>query len=100
MYGIVTLIEGTQADWARGLWAGLTAEFGPEAVAGLNVPHLSYHVANDYDLAAVGERLTHVASRTPSFNVPTSGLGFDGPSCVLWINAVRTPAMSALHAAV
>ena len=98
MYGIVTIVEGEQAKMIRDQWAALGREHGPESVKGLNVPHLSYHVAEAYDLDAASAVLTRLASTTDPFSIPTSGLGFiSAPYTVTWINLTRTPALSNLH---
>lgn len=98
MYGIVTIVEGEQAEMIRGQWAAFAREHGPGSVKGQNIPHMSYHVAEAYDLRTVSAVLTRLASTTDPFSVRTSGLGFiSAPYIVTWINLTRTPALSHLH---
>ena len=100
MYGIVTQIEGALGERIKGLWEDLASRYGADAVAGFNMPHFSYHIADDYDLEPAKALLDRVAASTPAFEVQTAGLGvLVHPGPLVFINVVRTPALSAVHAA-
>ncbi len=100
MYGIVTLVEGALGESIKGLWEGLASRYGADAVAGFNMPHFSYHIADDYDLERAKALLDRVASETPAFDLQMAGLGvIVHPQSLVFINLVRSAALSAVHAA-
>ena len=100
MFGIVTVLEGERGDQVRSLWAELAAAQGPEVTRGHSLPHLTYHVADEYDREAVRALLERLASTTPAFSVRAAGLGFVAREhFVVWLNAVRSPPLTALHEA-
>ncbi len=68
MYGIVTIIEGEAGRQVHALWQQWREQFGDQAVQGMSVPHVSYHVAADYDLDAVaGAVSSQLARVSPGF---------------------------------
>ena len=98
MYGIVTIVEGTEGDAVSRLWRNLAETHGAGAIAGFNIPHLSYHVAEQYDLAAVRRLVEETAQHSKAFDVPTVGIGFiASPYPITFINLTRTPALSRVH---
>ena len=100
MYGIVTIAEGEAGAQVLALWEELSKGEAWEAVGEMSVPHLSYHVAETYRLAAVEKLLERVAGETAPFRLPMASIGVVcGPHHVVYLTAVRTPALSALHEA-
>ena len=100
MFGIVTLLDGERGDQVRSLWAELATAHGPEVMGEQNLPHLTYHVADEYDREAVRALLERLAAATPAFAVRAAGLGFVAREhFVVWLNAVRSPPLTALHEA-
>lgn len=101
MYGIVTIVDGERGAQIRRVWADLARRYGDDAIEGFNLPHLSYHVADDYDREAISALLQRLAAETKAFRVPARGLGVipSRAARVLFISVVRTPGLSALHEA-
>ena len=101
MYGVVTIVEGEAGRQVHALWQQWREQFGDRAVQGMSVPHVSYHVASDYDLDAVRTLFEGLAAHTRAFEVRAAGVAFiagaDGD--VVWINVARSPAMNELHEA-
>ena len=98
MFGIVTILEGQPGAQVKKLWSDLSARYGADAVKGLSIPHLTYQAADDYDKELVEALLERVAANTQEFTAPAAGLGvIHRDSTLLFINLVRTPALSALH---
>lgn len=99
MYGIVSIVEGPLAAQIERAWATLRAKHGPAATHGHNLPHLSYHVAHDYDLPAVDALFKRLAGASPAFDAPLGGLGtiaFESGR-IVFLNVRRTPPLSALQ---
>ncbi len=101
MYGIVTIIEGQAGRQVHALWQQWREQFGEQAVQGMSVPHVSYHVADDYDLDAVRALFEGLATHTRAFEVRAAGVAFiaGANGDVVWINVARSPAMNDLHEA-
>lgn len=99
VYGVVTLIEGRAGEQVLALWERLRSELGPEAIAEMTTPHMTYHVADAYDLDAIRRLFERTAEDVCSFEVATPGIGIvaraDGG--VTWLNVTRTPGLSQLH---
>lgn len=101
MAGIVSLLDEPSEQFTRALWAELDERYGLHAVAQrVPLPHCSYHVAAEYDLARLAEALRRVAAQTRPFAATITGLGaFEAPEPVLYLAVERNPALDALHAA-
>ncbi|MFQ6019555.1 MAG: hypothetical protein ACE5KW_02240 [Dehalococcoidia bacterium] len=98
MFGIVTVLEGEPEEQVRALWSELRAAFGADLVKGLNLPHLSFHVADRYEEELARALLKRVGGTTEEFSVPTPALVFvAGEFTGVGLIAMRTPALSALH---
>lgn len=86
MYGIVSLLDATHEARVRALWAEFREKFDVEGVARVPIPHLSYHIADEYDLPRMKPLLNQIAHDTEVFEVDTDGLGiFTGENPVLYI---------------
>ncbi len=78
------------------LTAQVAEEAGPGGVSPW--PHVTYHVAGDYDLARLEAVLGDLAAASRALVVRTSGLGvFTGPHPVLYIPVVRGPELTSFH---
>jgi 2'-5' RNA ligase len=77
----------------------LDSRFIREGFCPTPYPHLSFHVAEGYDLAALAPGLARVAASTPRLRLRASGLGlFTVPAHpVLYLTVVRDPALSEFH---
>jgi 2'-5' RNA ligase len=61
-------------------------------------PHISYQVAEQYDLATLRSALAQLVHKRNSFQVVTSGLGcFAGAQPTLYIPVVRSSVLAELH---
>lgn len=104
MYGIVTIVDGVAREQIEALWAELRADYGEAALAGFSLPHMTYHVADDYDLDALRALLERLAAAQPVFSAPMRTLAAlvgeqDTGGVVTSLAPTRTPQLSALHAA-
>ncbi len=99
MHGVVSLLDSTHTAQVECLWAELDADFGVRGVVITPYPHVSYHVAAQYDLPRLAPLLHWLAGETAPFRLRTAGLGvFTGAQPVLYLPVVRTEALSRLHA--
>ncbi len=100
-HGIVSLLDSASAQTTRALFAELDERYGlREEVQRVPWPHLSYHLAEAYDLERLAEPLRRVAAQTPPFTATITGLGgFEAPEPVLYLAVERGSALGALHAA-
>ena len=107
MYGIVTIVggiggvDGGGGEQIEALWAELRADYGDAALEGFSLPHMTYHVADDYDLDRLRAVLDSLAAAQPAFTVPmhTVGALVGEQGMVTSLVPTRTPQLSALHAA-
>ena len=100
MHGVVSLLDRTYYEQVEQLWAELAADFGVRGVYVTPYPHVSYHVATQYDLARLDPILQRMAGETAPFRLRTTGLGvFTGAQPVLYLPVVRTAQLSQIHAA-
>lgn len=101
MAGVVSLLDEASEQATRQLWAELDERYGLRVAAQrVPLPHCSYHVAGDYDLARLAEALRRVAARVRPFATTITGLGaFEAPEPVLYLAVERNPALDLLHAA-
>jgi 2'-5' RNA ligase len=98
MHGIVSLLDNDHNQLIEEIWAELEREFSVHGVYITPYPHLSYHVAQAYDIDKIELVLQRITSNITTFNVKTSGLGvFTGTSPVLYIPVVRSLELTQLH---
>ncbi|HET9199854.1 MAG TPA: 2'-5' RNA ligase family protein [Dehalococcoidia bacterium] len=106
MHGVVGVPDARHEKQIRDLWAGMEAEFGWPPVSDTLVPHFSYHVATDYNLDLLRERLVSLARRTKPFAVGVGGIGIftandDGQEiAVCYLPMIRNNALNGMHHAV
>lgn len=101
MDGVVSLLDSASERAVRALWAELAERRGLRAVAQrVPYPHVSYHIAEGYDLARTEAAFAEVAAHTQPFTVDVTGLGaFEAPEVVLYLAVARNDALDRLHAA-
>jgi 2'-5' RNA ligase len=103
MWGVVGVPDARHEQMIRELWAGMETEFGWPPVSDTLVPHFSYHVATDYNLDLVRERLVGLARSTRPFVVGAGGVGIfaaemDGEDiAVCYLPMIRNDALSQVH---
>lgn len=100
MHGIVSLLDDDHYRMVEDVWAGLEEALGLRGVYVTPYPHLSYHVADHYDLEQVEGILQEFARTTASFEVTTTGLGIftEGIQPVVYVTVARSPKLSAANA--
>ncbi len=101
MQAIVSLLDDASAQTVRALWTDLEREHGlREAARIAPYPHVSYHLAEDYDLSRIGPVMRRVAERIAPFTARITGLGaFTTLEPVLYLSVERAAELDALHAA-
>jgi 2'-5' RNA ligase len=99
MRSIVSLLGGRQRAAVENLRIELEGGFTREGFCPTPYPHVSFHVAESYDAAALKPALERVASTSPPLRVLTAGLGiFTGATHpVIYLPVVRTAALSEFH---
>lgn len=99
MQGIASLLDDASAQAVRALWAELARAHGlREAARSVPFPHVSYHLARDYDLARIGAVMRRVAEQVAPFTMRILGLGaFREFEPVLYLAVERTAELDALH---
>lgn len=96
---VITLLEGPARDAADGLWGGLKAVLGLPALSGASHPHLTWHAAPAYDVAALRIALRQVAASTKPMRIPCGPPAvLRGPQCLLYAPLELRPDLLALHA--
>lgn len=97
MPGVVSLVDGAVGELVNTLWERLPRELGIAPPPPGAIPHVSYHVADDYSHGAFAA-MQDVAARFGEFEVDVSGLGiFSGDPLVLYLAVIRSPRLSALQ---
>ena len=101
MHGIVSLLDEQHSKRVQDVWAILERRLGLRGIYATPYPHLSYHVAEHYEVDLLKPILRQVAANTPPFEVVTTGLGIfiTGLNPLLYITVARSPRLSELNAA-
>lgn len=101
MLGVVSLLDEEHTTFVRRIWADLTREFGDNGTDASSSPHVSYHVADAYDLEKTEERLVSLARSIPQVDATTTGIGlFLGAEHVVYLPVVRQPRLTVMQRAV
>src|SRR5262249_4118306 len=101
MHGIVALLCPSHAAQVTAMSARVKAQLGLQGMDCPPFPHVSYHVAEQYEVAVVEPILRAFAAHTVPLEVVTTGLGIftRGLQPVLYVTVARHPDLSALQAA-
>lgn len=101
MHGIVSLLDDDHCKRVEDVWAGLKGSLGLRGIYVTPFPHVSYHVAEHYDVELLEPILHEFAANTAPFDAVATGLGIftTGLNPLLYINVTRSPRLSALNAA-
>lgn len=98
MFALVSVLDQTHCALVEGLWDALQQEFGLQSVYTTPYPHISYHVAQRYDVERLEADMARLARQLPPLTIQTSGLGlFTARPLVLYVPIVRAPQLAALH---
>src|SRR5262244_4382554 len=101
MQGIISLLDEGHATRITAVWASLQDRLGLQGMDVPPFPHVSYHVAEQYEVGLLEPLVRACAAHTAPFEVETTGLGIftTGLQPLLYLTVVRHPRLSALHAA-
>jgi 2'-5' RNA ligase len=95
MDGVVSLLDTQHCQVIDRLRAELANKFEIHIA---KCPHISYQVAEQYDLAALRLAIARLSKEGTSFQVLTAGLGcFTGAQPIIYIPVVRSSALTKLH---
>lgn len=103
MHGVVGVPDPKHEHLIREMWAGMEAEFGWPSISDTLAPHFSYHVATDYDLELLQQRLVPLARDTKPFVVGIGGVGVftaeegDVEIAVCYLPMIRNDALNSMH---
>lgn len=102
MHGVVSLLDDTHSQAVANLWDELEQTCKVKRLREIiPYPHVSYHVAQEYDFARLDEVLTRLAAASAPFSVQTAGVGiFTGAKPVLYLAVVRNPKLMRYQQAV
>ena len=96
--GVVALLDDEHTIAVKALWDELEKECGLTAILETPFPHVSWHVAEGYDIEPLEEKIAQIADQTPPFMIRTAGLGvFSNETPVVYIPVVKDPNLSRLH---
>ncbi|NJR64580.1 MAG: 2'-5' RNA ligase family protein [Leptolyngbyaceae cyanobacterium CRU_2_3] len=95
MDGVVSLLDNQHCQEIDCLRDELATKFNVRIV---ECPHISYQVAEQYDITALRSVMFQLANNCTSFQVLTTGLGFfTGAQPIIYIPVVRSRILSDLH---
>ncbi len=98
MLGVVSLLDEANSTFVRELSQGLASEFGIAGIDADASPHVSFHVAESYEIDDVEKRLRSLARSVPPVETRTAGAGiFFGEEHVLYLTVVRNPRLTVLQ---
>jgi 2'-5' RNA ligase len=99
MHGIVSLFDEHITKAVQNLWVELANDFGVRQLAELiPYPHVSYHVAQQYEEQELVRHIEHLAWQATPFQIQTTGLAlFTGAHLVLYVPIIRTLELSQFH---
>lgn len=98
MHGVVTTLADPHQELVMQLWQELKTRFGVDHPGATSIPHYSYHISPEYDMAALPQILQETAVATPPFTLRTTGIGiFPGENPVVYLPIARTTQLQAVH---
>ncbi|MDZ7728585.1 MAG: 2'-5' RNA ligase family protein [Dehalococcoidia bacterium] len=99
MPGVVSLLDEENSQYVRGLWEALRGEFGFSGLYPESAPHISYHVADSYDVEALEASVKTLARSMPPFDVVTNGLGVfaSDDEHIVYLPVVRHPRLTVVQ---
>jgi hypothetical protein len=95
---VVSTFDAASYLKVRAVWRELHDRFGLATLQEGLVPHFSWHIAADYDLAGLEHKLMEISAQIAPFDIHTNGLGvFTGENPVLYLAIVKNAALMKLH---
>ena len=96
--GVVSTFDAAAYLKVRAVWRELHDRFGLAILQEGLVPHFSWHIAEEYDLDGLDQKLAELSAQIAPFDIHTNGLGvFTGENPVLYLTIVKDAALMALH---
>jgi len=101
MLGVVSLLDEETSSFIRSLWEDLGREFGSSGMPSDASPHLSFHVAEHYDLKKAEAQVKSLARSLPPFASKTTGIGvFHGAEHVVFLPVIRHARLTVVQRAI
>jgi 2'-5' RNA ligase len=98
LHAIVNLLNDNLGAQVMRLCNELQQEFRACGIYVTAFPHISYHIAESYDIAHVTSTLADLALEIPPFTIYTTGLGlFTGEDPILYVPIIRSPLLSQIQ---
>lgn len=98
MHSIVSLLDAAHTLKVKELWGEVADEFSVRGMYQMTVPHLCYHMAEDYDWEKLKLIMPVFARALAPFRITSVGLGvFTGAHPSLYMPVVRNQELSELH---
>lgn len=98
VFGVVSPLDAQDAAWIRDLRDELGQRLGPGVATTALVPHVSYHVAERYDVDRLDGDLARLAKTTAAFSISLNAAAvFPGAGLLLYYRVVPTPELRRLH---
>lgn len=100
MPALISLLDDRGTAMVQRVIDQLAEEVGVFPLHDATLPHLSYQLADTYDLPLLEQVLSQHAAVTAPLTLHTAGIGvFGGAQPIVILQVVRAPALAALHAA-
>jgi 2'-5' RNA ligase len=97
-FSVATLVDFSRNAEAKESWNRVKVISQIEGFALSPMPHISFHVAMDYDLPVVNASLIEITGRFQTFVMRASGVGvFSGIQPVVYFPVVKTRKLLDLH---
>lgn len=98
MIGVAVPIEGEAAERLGEIWRALGPRLAPKPG---DIPHVSLHVAEEYQIDQAESALISLSHSQSPFSVFVAGFGlFSGVNPVVHLSVSRAPRLTVLHRAV
>ncbi len=98
LYGIITLLKEDSNPKIFQAWKELREACDLPDVNLAAVPHLTWHIAENYELPGLKDRLSGWAAERRPFRVQAAGLGlFTGPEPVVYVPVLKSSHLARFH---
>lgn len=98
MHGLVSLLPSPQYEQVKTIWDELEFRFGFKGIRVTPYPHFSWQIGACYPQDLLEEAMQEICANLKPIKVTTTGLGlFSGPTPVIFIPVVKSPALVDMH---
>ena len=99
MVAITSLLDSKHTDIVNAIIENFEKEFGIKQVQATPYPHITYLIAEAFDLEVLKKYLERFCATGKAFHVYTTGIGvFPGEHPVVYIPVLRTQPLNKFHA--